>query len=63
MIICYLVEVYIIYCFDGLCFSPITYAWQGGTMLSKDNNFQKLLVTKQDYEEFGHSICEEKFDV
>ncbi|ESO89188.1 hypothetical protein LOTGIDRAFT_229086 [Lottia gigantea] len=44
--------------------SPSTYAWEGGCLLAKDANFhKKMVVTRQEYEEQGHSICEETFDV
>ncbi|KAK6187646.1 hypothetical protein SNE40_005625 [Patella caerulea] len=44
--------------------SPSTYAWEGGCLLSRDPNFQKkMVVTRQQYEEHGQTICEEKFDV
>lgn len=43
--------------------NPITYAWEGGALLSKNPEFKKLIVTKKDYDEYGHNICMEKFDV
>ncbi|XP_041352519.1 actin-related protein 6-like isoform X2 [Gigantopelta aegis] len=42
---------------------PMTYAWEGGTMLAGDPNFSRLVVTRQEYDEYGHSICSERFDV
>ena len=47
-----------------ICFnSPSVYAWEGGTMFAKDPQMKKLAVTKEDYDENGHNICFEKFDV
>lgn len=43
--------------------SPITYAWFGGKKLSQDATFSNLLVTREDYEEEGPSLCFEKFDI
>ncbi|KAJ8032214.1 Actin-related protein 6 [Holothuria leucospilota] len=42
---------------------PITYSWQGGKLFSAAENFKELCVTKKEYEEYGQSICLEKFDV
>lgn len=44
-------------------YSPITYAWHGGKALSKDAIFSSLLVTREEYEEEGPSLCFERFDV
>ena len=44
-------------------FSPITYAWEGGSQLCKDVKFKKMTVTKQEFEEHGSAICEDRFDV
>ncbi len=44
-------------------FSPVTYAWFGGKKLSEDTIFPNLLVTREEYEEEGSSLCFEKFDV
>ncbi|XP_054712753.1 actin-related protein 6-like [Uloborus diversus] len=43
--------------------NPVTYAWEGGAMLSKDPEFSKLIVTRKQFEENGLSYCHEKFDV
>ncbi|KAK2186743.1 hypothetical protein NP493_190g02000 [Ridgeia piscesae] len=40
-----------------------TCAWQGGQQLCKDNTYSSLCVTKQEYDEHGHSICGDKFDI
>lgn len=44
-------------------FSPITYSWEGGKLISENDDFEDLVVTREDYEEHGHNICEEKFDI
>jgi len=44
-------------------FSPITYAWLGGKKFSQDATFSNLLVTREEYEEEGPSLCLERFDV
>ena len=31
--------------------------------MAKDPSFKKMLVTKAQYEEQGHSICAEKFNI
>jgi actin-related protein 6 len=46
-----------------LCFSPITYSWEGGKLISENDDFEDMVVTREDYEENGHSVCEEKFDI
>jgi len=46
-----------------LCFSPITYSWEGGVQLANDPNFSSMVVTRAQFEEHGHNICMEKFDV
>ncbi|XP_050429470.1 actin-related protein 6 [Adelges cooleyi] len=42
--------------------NPVTYAWGGGEMLSKDPEFKSLIVTKEEYDEDGISSCL-RFDV
>jgi actin-related protein 6 len=43
---------------------PTGYAWNGGKVIGKNTDLvKKLFVTKHDYEEHGHSICAEKFDI
>ncbi|XP_045195370.2 actin-related protein 6-like [Mercenaria mercenaria] len=42
--------------------NPITYAWEGGVQLANDPEFIKMTVTREEYEEYGHSICHERFD-
>ncbi|XP_024080551.1 actin-related protein 6 isoform X2 [Cimex lectularius] len=42
--------------------NPITFAWEGGKLLSKDPEFYTYVVTKEEYEEEGPTICLERFD-
>ena len=44
-------------------FSPVTYAWSGGAQLANDPKFNSMCVTRAQFEEHGHAICQEKFDV
>eukprot|EP00075_Anas_platyrhynchos_P021866 XP_027311119.1 actin-related protein 6 [Anas platyrhynchos] len=43
--------------------NPITYSWEGGKLISENDDFEDMVVTREDYEEHGHNICEEKFDI
>ncbi|EMP28331.1 Actin-related protein 6, partial [Chelonia mydas] len=43
--------------------NPITYSWEGGKLISENDDFEDMVVTREDYEENGHCICEEKFDI
>ncbi|PSN54221.1 Actin-related protein 6 [Blattella germanica] len=45
-----------------LC-SPMTYAWHGGALLSQDPEFPTMTVSREEYEEEGHSLCFERFDI
>lgn len=45
------------------CNSPITYAWEGGKLLANDPDYEEMVVTRDDYKENGHFVCEEKFDI
>ncbi|XP_025422340.1 actin-related protein 6-like isoform X1 [Sipha flava] len=42
--------------------NPVTYAWSGGNLLSKDQEFNSLVVTKEEYDEEGFSACH-RFDI
>jgi actin-related protein 6 len=44
-------------------FSPITYTWHGGALLAQDSEFSNMVVSREEYEEEGHTSCFEKFDV
>lgn len=43
--------------------SPITYAWQGAKRWANEDpsNLARASVTRQEYEEYGARICEERF--
>ncbi|XP_056138130.1 actin-related protein 6 [Lampris incognitus] len=43
--------------------NPICYPWEGGKLLARNPDYDEMVVTRQDYEENGHFICEEKFDI
>lgn len=43
--------------------SPICYPWEGGKLLAENPDFEEMVVTRDDYEENGHYVCEEKFDI
>uniref|UniRef100_A0AAQ4PG50 Actin-related protein 6 n=2 Tax=Gasterosteus aculeatus aculeatus TaxID=481459 RepID=A0AAQ4PG50_GASAC len=43
--------------------NPICYAWEGGKLLAHSPDYDEVVVTREDYEENGHFICEEKFDI
>ncbi|KAL6480519.1 hypothetical protein MHYP_G00115520 [Metynnis hypsauchen] len=39
--------------------NPICYSWEGGKLLAENPDFEEMVVTREDYEENGHYICEE----
>nr|XP_022293675.1 actin-related protein 6-like [Crassostrea virginica] len=43
--------------------NPITYAWEGGSLLANTEDYKKMAVTREQYEEYGHTICSETFDI
>ncbi|KAK7121481.1 hypothetical protein R3I93_022541 [Phoxinus phoxinus] len=43
--------------------NPICYPWEGGKLLAENPDFEEMVVTRDDYEENGHYVCEEKFDI
>lgn len=43
--------------------NPITYSWEGGKLLSHNPDYDEMVVTRDDFEENGHCVCEEKFDI
>lgn len=49
--------------FTVLSCSPICYSWEGGKLLAHSPDYDEIVVTREDYEENGHCICEEKFDI
>lgn len=44
-------------------FSPVCYAWEGGKLLAHSPDFDEMVVTREEYEENGHCVCEDKFDI
>ncbi|XP_063700215.1 actin-related protein 6 [Culicoides brevitarsis] len=42
---------------------PTTYAWHGGKMLAKSDDFLEKCISRKEYEEHGSKICLEKFDI
>ncbi|KAF6722117.1 Actin-related protein 6 [Oryzias melastigma] len=43
--------------------NPVCYPWEGGKLLAHSPDYDEMVVTREEYEENGHCICEEKFDV
>ncbi|KAG7232222.1 hypothetical protein INR49_009415 [Caranx melampygus] len=43
--------------------NPISHSWEGGKLLAHNPDYDEMVVTREDYEENGHCICEEKFDI
>lgn len=43
--------------------NPITYCWEGGKLLAHNPDYDEMVVTRDDFEENGHCVCEEKFDI
>lgn len=43
--------------------NPICYSWEGGKLLAHSPDYDEIVVTREDYEENGHCVCEEKFDI
>lgn len=41
---------------------PVTYSWKGGGALLKTPNFKSFLVTKEEYEELGSGIIQQRFN-
>ena len=41
--------------------SPITYAWQGGAKFANSAEFNEKLVTRAEFNEYGHNICLQRF--
>ena len=42
--------------------SDSQYAWYGGQMLANSVDNAPLAVKKTEYDEYGHTICKQKFD-
>lgn len=43
--------------------NPITYSWEGGKLLAHNPDYDEMVVTRDDFEENGHCVCEETFDI
>lgn len=43
--------------------NPITYAWEGGKLLSQDAGYSNFVVKREEYEEEGQALCYDKFDM
>ncbi|XP_023208127.1 actin-related protein 6 isoform X1 [Xiphophorus maculatus] len=43
--------------------NPVCYSWEGGKLLAHSPDYDEMVVMREDYEENGHIICEEKFDI
>uniref|UniRef100_A0A3P8RNQ2 Actin-related protein 6 n=1 Tax=Amphiprion percula TaxID=161767 RepID=A0A3P8RNQ2_AMPPE len=43
--------------------NPVCYSWEGGKLLAHTPDYDEMVVTREDYEENGHCICEDKFDI
>lgn len=42
--------------------NPVTYPWSGGKTISKSSHFEKLIVSKHDYEEYGSNLTFRRFN-
>ena len=42
---------------------PVTYAWQGGKIVSSQPDFGEKVVSRKEYLECGSEYCNEKFDI
>lgn len=43
--------------------NPVTDAWRGGSLLSKDPQFSSKFVNRKEYDDSGYYLCQERFDV
>ncbi|XP_027886653.1 actin-related protein 6 isoform X1 [Xiphophorus couchianus] len=43
--------------------NPVCYSWEGGKLLAHSPDYDEMVVMREDYEENGHIVCEEKFDI
>lgn len=43
--------------------NPLCFSWEGGKLLAENPDYDDMVVTREEYEENGHFICEEKFDI
>ncbi len=42
---------------------PVNEAWYGGKLLASNSDYEDLLVTRKMYEEDGHAITRERFEL
>ncbi|RIA82976.1 actin family [Glomus cerebriforme] len=45
----------------GMSENPITYAWQGGAKFANSAEFNEKLVSRAEFNEYGHNICLQRF--
>lgn len=43
--------------------NPLTHSWEGGVCVAKQPDLKSLMVTKEEFDEYGHNICLDKFDI
>ncbi|XP_028307095.1 actin-related protein 6 isoform X1 [Gouania willdenowi] len=43
--------------------NPVCYSWEGGKLLAHSPDYEEMVVTREEYEENGHCVCEDKFDI
>ncbi|KAF7224957.1 actin-related protein 6 [Nothobranchius furzeri] len=43
--------------------NPVSYSWEGGKLLAHSPDYEEMVVTREEFEENGHAVCEEKFDI
>ncbi|CAG8514886.1 9116_t:CDS:10 [Funneliformis caledonium] len=45
----------------GMSENPVTYAWQGGVKFANSADFNEKLVSRAEFNEYGHNICLQRF--
>ncbi|MEQ2244735.1 Actin- protein 6, partial [Ilyodon furcidens] len=43
--------------------NPVCYSWEGGKLLAQSPDYDEMVVMREDYEENGHIVSEERFDI
>jgi len=43
--------------------SESQYAWYGGQLLAESGEYNNIVVTRKAYEEYGHDLCKQKFNI
>lgn len=41
--------------------SVVTCAWEGGSRFAQEDGYNKYIVTKEEYDEYGFNLCKRKF--